>query len=205
MLKSAASAHSPVITAAHAIYCKFLSERKSYISCHIRVPDVPQRLPAIALDGRFYSFFRTVPEPAKALAIATRLGKRDDEVAVTINRRGYSIWVCETQANYAPPANEPRHSLKPAFGPSPCLILGDPLSFSRCTLTVPDLAQSVDGLNYSGRFYSVFRQTSDAAEAIAIAAKLTYKGDEVLVAINPTGIDIAVREINAAIAAPIAG
>ncbi|HEY9736361.1 MAG TPA: hypothetical protein V6D06_08765 [Trichocoleus sp.] len=193
------------MTAAHAIYCKFLVARESYIACHIRVPDVPQRIPAIALDGRFYSFFRAVPEAAKALAIATRLGKRDDEIAITLNRRGYSIWVNETQANYAPPASDPRHSLKPAFGPASCLILGDPMSFSRCTLTVPDLAQSVDGLSYSGRFYSIFRQTSDAAEAIAIAAKLAQKGDETLMTINPEGIVIAVREINAAIAASVVG
>jgi hypothetical protein len=198
---SAASSHSPSFTSAHAVYCKFLLERSTYVACHIRVPDVPQRISAIALDGRFYSFFRAIPEAQKAIAIATRLGKRDDEIAMTLTRRGYGIWVNEPQANYAPPAKDLRHSLKPAFGPSACLILGDASSYSRCSLKVPDLSQTVAGISYGGRYYSVFRQVKDAAEAIAIAAKLAQRGDETLMTLTPEGMALAVRELNATVVA----
>ncbi|MBD2260088.1 hypothetical protein [Pseudanabaena sp. FACHB-2040] len=200
MYTSAAASHRPGFTPAHAIYCKFLMERAAYIPCHVRVPDMPQRISAVALDGRFYSFFRAIPEAQRAIAIATRLGKRDDEIVMTLTRRGYGIWVNEPQAQYAPPAKDPRHSLKPAFGPSPCLILSDASSYTRCSLKVPDLSQVVDGISHNGRYYSVFRQVTGAAEAIAIAAKLAQSGDETLMVTTSGGLILAVRELNAIIA-----
>ncbi|HEY9763547.1 MAG TPA: hypothetical protein V6D07_13535 [Trichocoleus sp.] len=192
-----AATHGPAITSAHAIYCKFLVDRKSYIPCHISVPDTAQRLPAIALDGRFYSFFRVIQEPQKALAVATRLGKRDDEVAMTITKRGYILWVYEAQASYAPPASAPQHSLKPAFGPQACLMLGDSTSYVACPIKLLDGDSNIPGICYNGHYYSIFRKETDALKIISMVAKLSRKGDELLLALADSGYTLAVREPNA--------
>lgn len=185
------------LMSAHAIYCKFLTNRVSYVPCHVQVPDVPQRLSAIALDGRFYSFFKVINEAQKLLSVISRLGKQDDEVAVTPTPRGYILWVYEPQATYAPPFHAPHHSLKPAFGPPPCLILSEPSSYSRCTLIVPDIAKPITGLVHAGKYYSIFRQETNAANSMTLTAKLTQRQDETLMVIEPDGFILAIREPNA--------
>lgn len=193
------AASGSTLASAHSIYCRFLLERAAYQACHIRVPDVAQRLSAIALAGRFYSFFRVVPEAHKALAIATRLGQRDDEIAMTLTKRGYIIWVNEPQATFAPPTRNPLCCLKPTFGPSPCLILAEPTSYTSCSFKVPDLNLLVDGICFNGNYYSLFRKLNDAAEVIELAAKLTRTGDETVMTIRPEGFALAVKEPNAAV------
>lgn len=186
---------------AHNIYCKFLLDREAYIPCHIRVPDESHRLSAVALDGHFYSFFKVVADPYRALMVATRLGKRDNEVVMTQTKRGYVLWVHEAQARFAPPANTPRHSLKPAFGPTACLILGQGEAFYRETFKVPDLAEPIAGIRYGGKAYSIFREEDNAAQIIETVAKLTRRGDTTLLAMTGQSLILGVYEPQAISAA----
>lgn len=191
------AASDSAIAAAHPIYCKFLVNRSSYQACHIRLPDLPLRQPAIALDGQFYSFFRALPVARKALIIAARLGKREDQVAITLTRRGYALWIHEPQASLAPPRQASERGLQPVFGPVPCLLLSNAAGYRRCSLRVPDLEQPIAGLMVGDRGYSIFRQVPDAAEAIALTARLTAMAEDTVLVVAADSLLVAVFEANA--------
>lgn len=195
----------PAIAAAHPIYCKVLANRSSYQACHVRLPDLPLRQPAIALDGQFYSFFRALPVARKALIIAARLGKREDHIAITLTGRGYALWVHEPLASLAPPrqvssqvsSQVSDRELQPVFGPVPCLLLSNAAGYRRCRLQVPDLEQPIEGLMVGNRGYSIFRQVGDAAEAIALTARLTAMAEETVLVVTADSLLVAVFEANA--------
>lgn len=180
MLSQDLSINAAVHLPSHAIYCKVLNERKTYVSCHIRVPDLDNRLPAIALDGKFYSFLKAVKDAEKALTTISRLGKGEDEIALTLSRRGYALWAPEPQGRFSPPQRDPRFSLKPAFGPPPCLFLSDASTLEPCQIQVADLSKSVAGVRVNSDFYSVFRVEPEAQTSIQIVGKLASRGDTTL-------------------------
>lgn len=180
MLSQDLSINTAVHLPSHAIYCKVLSERKTYVSCHIRVPDMDHRLPAIAVDGKFYSFLKLVKTAEKALTAVSRLGKGEDEIAITLSKRGYALWVPEPQGSFSPPKRQPMLSLKPAFGPFPCLFLSDASTLEPCQIQVADLSKSVAGVRVNSDFYSVFRVEPDAQTSIQIVGKLSGRGDATL-------------------------
>jgi hypothetical protein len=194
---SSKAVSDPAIAAAHPIYCKFLVNRSSYQACHVRLPDLPLRQPAIAVDGQFYSFFRALPVARKALIIAARLGKREDHVAITLTGRGYALWVHEPLASLAPPRQVSDRELEPVFGPVPCLLLNNAAGYRRCCLQVPDLEQPIEGLVVGNRGYSIFRQVSDAVEAIALTARLTAMAEETVLVVMADSLLVAVFEANA--------
>jgi hypothetical protein len=176
----AALADSPV----HAIECKLLFDRDLYTPCHIWVDDVGHRLSAVYVDNQFYSFFKVVPNPNKLLDIVARLGKRDDKAAITLTRQGYVLWAYEPQAQYAPPSRQPNHRIYPVFGPNNCLLIIDPQTCQPCQIQVPDVSQPLEALAYRNRYYSVFKQDTDAAKLLEIAAKLARRGDDTLITIT---------------------
>jgi hypothetical protein len=178
------------LTAAPAptIACKLLFDRDLYTPCHIRVPDTHHRLSAIYVDNHFYSFFKVIPDARKALDVLLRLGKRDNAAALTHTRRGYAIWAHETGAHYAPPAR------KPVFGPEACMMVSDRNTYQPCRLQVPDVTQPLNGLAYNNRFYSIFKQETDAAKVLDVAAKLARRGDETLLIIDPPAFTLALVE-----------
>lgn len=70
-------------------------------SCHIRVPDLPKPVGAIAHEGKFYSYFRCYQDVASAQRAATRLVARGDLILLTQVRRGLILWVFEPEAQLA--------------------------------------------------------------------------------------------------------
>lgn len=176
----AALANSP----AHAIECKFLFDRDLYTPCHIWAADVGHRLSAVYVDNQFYSFFKVVKDPNKLLDIVARLGKRDDKVAITLTKQGYALWAYEPQAQYAPPPRQPNHRIFPVFGPKSCLLIIDSQAYSLCQVQVPDVTQPLEAIAYRNRYYSIFKQDSDAAKLLEIAAKLARRGDDTLITIT---------------------
>lgn len=176
--------------------CRLLFDRDLYSPCHIRVPDTDHRLPAIYVDNQFYSFLKLVPEARKALNVMIRLGKRDATAAVTLTHRGYAVWAHEPGARYAPPARQPGHGIRPVFAPQPCLLVADKSTYQTCQLQVPDVTKPLMALAHNNRYYSIFKQDTDAARVLDIAAKLARRGDETLLIIEPSTFILALLEPN---------
>lgn len=189
-LSSLASQH------AHAIECKFLQSRDLYQPCHILVADTDHRLAAIYVDNQFYSFFKVINDPRKVMDVVMRLGKRDDKIAITMTKRGFAIWVHEPGARYAPPNREPNHAIQPVFGPKACLVVTQADAYESCQIQVPDMAKPLSAIRYRQRYYSVFKQEADAGKLIEIAAKLTQRGDDILIATMPNSFILALLEPN---------
>lgn len=188
----AALADSP----AHAIECKLLFDRDLYTPCHIWVADVGHRLSAVYVDNQFYSFFKVVNDPNKLLEIVARLGKRDDRVAITLTNKGYALWAYEPQAQYAPPPRQPNHRMYPVFGPKNALLLIDPLVYQLCQIQVPDVTKPLAAIAYRDRYYSIFKQDTDAAKLLEITAKLARRGDDTLITIADATYRLGLLEPN---------
>ncbi|PSN15927.1 hypothetical protein C7293_05130 [filamentous cyanobacterium CCT1] len=176
--------------------CKLLFDRDLYAPCHVRVPDTDHRLSAIYVDNQFYSFLKIVPEARKAIDIVLRLGKRDSTAAITLTRRGYAVWAHEPGARYAPPARQPNYGIRPVFGPQTCLMVADESAYQTCRLQVPDVTKPLMALTYNNRYYSFFKQDTDAAKVLDIAAKLARRGDETLLVIESPTLTLALLEPN---------
>ncbi|WP_017297331.1 hypothetical protein [Nodosilinea nodulosa] len=179
-----------------AIACKLLFDRDLYTPCHIRVPDTDHRLSAIYVDNQFYSFLKVVPEARKAIDVVMRLGKRDSIAAITQTRRGYAVWAHEVGARYAPPARQQGYGIRPMLGPQPCLMVADENAYQTCRLQVPDVTKPLMALTYNNRYYSFFKQDTDAVKVLDIAAKLARRGDETLLVIEPPTFTLALLEPN---------
>lgn len=102
--------------------------RDEYETCHIRIPNLTERLPAIASENKYYSFARSFPNIKKALAAKAKLEWGGDRVVVTQTAKGYAIWVWEPDAEREQPPepnttlDEPRSlnsANPPPFNPSP--------------------------------------------------------------------------------------
>jgi hypothetical protein len=178
----------------HAIECKLLFERSFYTPCHIGVPDTDHRLPAIYVDNKFYSFFKTVPNAQKAVDVMARLSKGDEHVALTKTRQGYAVWAYEPEAHYAAPKRNLSHTVSPVFGPKTCLLLNEPTIYDLRQLRVPDVSKPMDGLLYAGRCYSIFKQGPITDRLLEMAAKLGKRGDDALMALAPSGCILALLE-----------
>lgn len=181
---------------AHAIECKFLLNRDLYQPCHIWAPDVDERLSAIYVDNQFYSFFKVLAAPQKMLDVIVRLGKRDDKVAITLNKRGFAVWVHEPGARYAPPSQKPYHSVQPVFGPKACLVITAGDAYTLCQIQVPDMAKPLNAISYRGSLYSIFKQEGDAGKLVEMAAKLAQRGDDILIALTDAAYRLALLEPN---------
>lgn len=176
--------------------CKLLFDRDLYTACHIQVPDSDHRLSAVYVDNQFYSFLKIVPSAHKAVEVVMRLGKHDSMVAVTLTRKGYGVWAHEPAARYAPPTHKPGYSIRPVFGPQFCVMVADESAYQTCRLEVPDVTKPLMGLTYNNRYYSLFKQDTDAAKVLDIAAKLARRGDETLLAIDLPTLTLALLEPN---------
>lgn len=191
------STPSSIAPAQKIAQCRLLLGREQYSPCHIVVADVEKRLAAIALDGKFYSFFKSVPEGSKALKIAAILSGRGEEVVITQTPKGYAAWLQEPGAQLAP-AKQMR-PISPVFGPSPCTVLRDRALFQPCRLSVSDLAAPLVGIQFQDSLYSLYRKEKNADEAIKIAAKLSQHSDEVVVICAKENYVICVLEPTAVI------
>ena len=176
---------------------KLLTQRGDYATCHIQIPEETQRLAAIALDGKFYSFFRALKEPTKALGLLLKLTARGNQVAMTRTRTGYVTWVYEPAGSLATSDKQIVPRVIPlVFGPADCWIVGERQPGYRvCSLKVTDLPDAIFGLASSRqKFYSLYRREKDPAEALKIAARLTKRGDETTILVRKEAYILCVYE-----------
>lgn len=180
---------------------KLLIQREDYTTCHIAIPGDTQRLAAIALSHKFYSFFRAPKEATKALGLLLKLAARGNQTAFTLTAKGYAIWVHEPDAVLAGLTPQDMAQALPTLVPADCWIIGDRQpGYRACSLQVTDLPEPVRGLsNHQGRLYSLYRRANDAGQALKVAARLCRRRDEVVMVVGKTGYILCVYEPNATI------
>ena len=81
-----------------AIKRKLFLERTDYKTCHIQIQDTQERLAAIAIGPRLYSFFKTLTNRDKALDIVGRLYDNGHDALITQTPKAFAIWILEPEA-----------------------------------------------------------------------------------------------------------
>jgi sulfur transfer complex TusBCD TusB component (DsrH family) len=195
------SSLSPSVSIAEAV--KILTHRDQYDTCHITIPGEPDRLPAIALNGQFYSFFRSSGDLTTTLKLVMKLTQRGDAVVLTQTKVGHAIWLVEPEAQRSTPRKgKAARSVTPNFGPADCWILSDSQKgYQPCTLKVPDLPETVPGLAMGQKLFSLYRRDRDGLNALKLAGRLTQRGDEVVILLTQDAYVLCVRELAATLAA----
>lgn len=72
--------------------------RQEFKTCHVRVPDLEEALPAIALDDEYYSFFKTAETLDQAQIWLDKLQQKGDFVVLTQAGKRLGLWVYEPEA-----------------------------------------------------------------------------------------------------------
>lgn len=157
--------------------CKILESRDQYRACHIRVPDSEERMAAIVLGDRYYSFFRLVKESQKALQIAAKLVYRGDEVAITRTVKGDVIWIYESEAQEEKTVMKPRSTVQMSVLSSGLWkVLASEHEYRPCQIRVPDVAKPMTAIYNEGQYYSHLRTVREQEQAIELAERLSNKG-----------------------------
>jgi len=76
---------------------KILEWPHDYQTCRIRVADLEQRLFAIEVNGKYYSFLRDFPNREEVLEVMTKLDLPVEQTAITKTPKNYAIWVWEPE------------------------------------------------------------------------------------------------------------
>jgi hypothetical protein len=175
--------------------CKILSSRNQYSPCHIQVPDAQERLAAIAVDTRYYSFFKLVSDRAKTLQIAAKLVYRGDDVAITQTPKGDVIWIHEpeVQAGGSVPVNSARKQSHPGLW----RILESEQEYQTCQIRVPDMAKPLAAICVDRQYYSFMRMVRNEAQAIDLAERLAKKGNAAIITVNGQSCAVWVLESEA--------
>lgn len=180
---------------------KLLAQRDDYTTCHVFVPEDGHRLPAIALDGNFYSFFRSLHDPDKVLSILQKLSAKGEPTVMTPTQRGYAIWVYEPSAVLTSPQGKSPRNLPPSFGPANCWIISDRQpGYRTCTLDVPDLPDPVPGLANGQKLFSLYRREKDADITLKLGSRLSQRGDEIVILVAQQTYALCIYEPGATIA-----
>ncbi|MEO1592907.1 MAG: hypothetical protein AAFU71_16670 [Cyanobacteria bacterium J06632_22] len=177
-----------------AAVCKLLSYKGQYTPCHITVPDMAEKQAAVDVDGRYFSLFKRFDSAEKILNVAAKLAKRGEDIAITHSSQGYVMWIHEEDATLLKLNVSSKSIQLPTFGPASCYVIVGMKSYRPCYIKVPDLTQPMVAIYYAKRFYSVYRRSLSAADAIEIAKKLVARGDEVAIAPTRNGHAICVWE-----------
>ena len=159
---------------------KILESRHQYQSCHIRLPDEERRLPAINVDGKYYSLAKVVKDPQKALEICNRLARRGHATVITTLTKGSAIW------RFEPEAYTDQHtSLSVEDGTqapaSICQILESRSQYKSCHIRVPDLDKRLAAVEVNGKYYGLLKVVDTRQKALSIVSKLKPKGDEIVI------------------------
>ena len=80
---------------------RILESRDQYQTCHVRLPGMDERTPAILFQKQYYSLFKVVTDQQQAIEIEDRLTRKREKVVVTKIAKGYAIWVLEPDAKPA--------------------------------------------------------------------------------------------------------
>lgn len=81
----------------HVPNIRVLQSRNRYKTCHVQIVGVSHWLPAIEVDGCYYSFFRVLKSQPEALQTSYRLSQQGDRPVITQIPKGYAVWVLETE------------------------------------------------------------------------------------------------------------
>lgn len=157
--------------------CKILESRKQYRACHIRVPDIESRLAAIVIADRYYSFFKVIKDPQKALHVVAKLVSRGDEVAMTRTIKGDVIWIYEPEAQEEKATQpKPNPQRMPVSSSKRWQLLASELDYQPCQIRVPDVAKPLLAIYTGHQYYSYLRTVRDQKQAIDLAERLAHKG-----------------------------
>lgn len=146
----------------------------------MRLPDEEQRIPAITVNGKYYSLVKVVKDRAKALKICDRLTNLGNETLITCLAKGDAIWVWERDAIPERRAKEPQHEPSQST-PSTYRILESDQSYQNCQIRVPDLDMSLAAIALEGKYYTLFKLVETRDKAIALAQKLLSNGDDIVI------------------------
>jgi hypothetical protein len=183
-----------MVQSVQASPCLMLASRDQYMACHIRVPDLAQRLAAIRIGGSYYSFFRMVDDSRKALSLTVKLCYRGDKVALTRVAKGYGLWILEPEAQPTHLERIGSTSHTQLSEPALCRIMVSRTQYQSLAIRVPDLEQPLDAIQVNGNYYSIFRIETDLDRLIEIVAKTTRRGDETIILRIQEGYAICVWE-----------
>ena len=174
--------------------CKLLTYKGQYNKCHIKVPDIEAKLPAVKIGSQLYSLFRRIEEADAAMKALNKLAQKGDELALTKQGNNhYVMWALEVEAQvFKGPRQEGRQW--PTCGPATCLVLGDAKQYHQCYITVPDLAEPMVAVQYDERFYSVYQTGLNATESLELAAQLTWRGHDSAIAATAKGYAVCLWE-----------
>lgn len=172
---------------------KILDTRSQYKRCRIRVPDLPEPLPAIQVDDKYYSLLKVVPDRQKALTIAERLIDRGDAIVIVKTPKGDAIWVWESDAYLLEASSGNSPAANPPVELTNYQIL-EPHQYKRCHVRVPDLEKRLAALKVDDLYYSFFKVLPDRENAEQVISQLQNKGDRLVVTQTPKGYAIWVLE-----------
>ncbi|MEM9483377.1 MAG: hypothetical protein AAGA83_06760 [Cyanobacteria bacterium P01_F01_bin.116] len=174
--------------------CKLLTYKGQYNTCHIKVPDVDSKLPAIKIDTQYYSLFRRFENADDAMKALNKLAQKGDELALfKQGHESYMMWALELDAQeFKGPRKK---SLAwPTHGPALCLMLGNAQQYHQCYVQVPDVAELMVAVQHEDSFYSVLQPGLTSTEALELAAKLTWRGNRSAIASTAKGYAVCVWE-----------
>lgn len=181
---------SLMIPMSQSAYCKFLFSREQFLFCYIAVPDLPDRLPAIGHDGKYYRLFRTVESAKQGLQLATKPNQNGNEVAITQAGRNYIIWTQEDsavvyqmdqQSNISAGVENHSETLKATFSASSCLILSNVSAENFCLLTVSNSVAPVMGFQHQQLYYRLIQREHDAGIVVNSIAERACRGGKIAV------------------------
>jgi len=176
---------------------RILSSRSQYQPCHIQVPDLEKRLPAIQVGERYYSLFKVEPDRDRAIRILEKLIKRGDDALIIQTAKGYVVWVWEPEAhpeNFAQTSQPPNSQPTLSHNSDRVPILTSRNLYQPCHIRVPDLKQRLAAIQFEDAYYSLFRIETDLNRAIERIQQLSQRSDKAVITPSPRGYIIWVLE-----------
>jgi hypothetical protein len=170
---------------------RLLESRSQYESCHIRVPDIEERLPAILLDQKFYSFFRVVLDEEQLRSMVAKFNQQAQELIVTRVAKGYAIWLLESTAHIDATRSS---ALKASLEAFPYRILESRNGYKPCHIRVPDVEQRLVSILLDGEYYSFFAVTEDKKNILKMIARTKLTVEQVVITTTVKGYVIWVLE-----------
>ncbi len=177
--------------------------------CHVRVPDVPERLPAIAHDGGYYTLFKAVQSAAIALDLVIKLGSKGNQPIITQAGQKYILWVRESDATAVSSklrafpngqlsaSNGQCRVAPPTFSAASCLVFSSSAPPKFGYLQVPDLTHRMPGFQHQQKYYSLLHREKDSTKVISAVAEIACRGVDLALVALPTSYAICMLEPNA--------
>lgn len=186
-----------------------LTSRSAYRSCHIQTDDSDFRIPAIQIDGIYYSFFRVKYRQEDAIDVLQKLHARGDVSVVTVIPKGYAIWILETGAiaasdastlnthlaSHHHPNSLPQQQLDPLQNSkNPYRILTSRRQYTMVKAYIGGIDRPVSVVSFQGQFYSLFKTVRDIKQTAQIVKKISDRGSRTLVTRMPQGYGVWILE-----------